>query len=57
MLNPFPCWASNYGEKLYLDQNEKIVMYGITHIIAVDGFSRKIVGFITLPVLPSMTSC
>ena len=22
MLNPFPCWASNYGEKLYLDQNQ-----------------------------------
>jgi hypothetical protein len=25
-------------------------MYGITHVLAVDGYSRKIVGFITLPV-------
>ena len=25
-------------------------IYGTTHAVAVDGFSRKIVGFITLPV-------
>jgi len=25
-------------------------MYGVTHIIAADGYSRKIAGFITLPV-------
>lgn len=25
-------------------------MYGVAHIIAVDGYSRKITGFITLPV-------
>ena len=24
-------------------------MYGVVHVLAVDGFSRKIVGFITLP--------
>ena len=50
MLNPFPYHASYFGEKLHLDQNEKIAMYGVTHIIAVDGYSRKITGFITLPV-------
>ena len=60
MLNPFPYHASHYGEKLHLDQNEKIVMYGVTHVLAIDGYSRKIVGFITLPVkmlLLYMTCC
>ncbi len=50
MLNPIPYRARHYGEKIHLDQNEKLVMYGITHVLAVDGYSRKIVGFITLPV-------
>ncbi len=25
-------------------------MYGVTHVLAVDGYSRKIVGFVTIPV-------
>ncbi len=49
MLNPAPYRTTHYGEKLHLDQNEKLVMYGVTHVLAVDGYSRKIVGFITLP--------
>ena len=24
-------------------------MYGVTHVLAVDGYSRKLVGFITMP--------
>ena len=48
-LNPVPYRASFFGEKLHLDQNEKLCMYGIVHILAVDGYSRKIVGFITIP--------
>ena len=31
-----------------MDPNEKCVMFGITHVAAVDGYSCKIVGFITL---------
>ena len=30
-------------------RNEKLNMYGIVHVLAVDGYSRKIVGFIMLP--------
>ena len=30
-------------------QNEKLAMYGVTHVMAVDGFSRKIVGMISIP--------
>ena len=28
---------------------EKCVMFGVTHVLAIDGYSRKIVGFITIP--------
>ena len=49
-LNPQPYKAEYFGEKLHIDQNEKLVMYGVTHICAIDGYSGKIVGFICLPV-------
>ena len=49
LLNPFPYSARFFGEKLHMDQNEKCVMFGVTHVLAVDGHNRKIVGFITLP--------
>ena len=32
-----------------MDQNEKLVMYGAVHVVAVDGYSRKVVGFATMP--------
>ena len=49
-LNPVPYCADYFGHKLHIDRNEKLVMFGITHICAVDGYSGKIVGFITMPV-------
>lgn len=48
-LNLHPYHALFYGEKLGLDQNEKLNRFGVTHILAVDGFNRKIVGLITIP--------
>ena len=42
ILNPSLYRASFYGQKLHCDQNEKLTMYGATHVIAVDGFSRKL---------------
>lgn len=48
-INPVPYTASYFGEKLHFDQNEKLNMYGVIHVLAVDGFSRKLVGFITIP--------
>ena len=48
-MNPVPYSARYFGEKLHLDQNEKLVMYGAVHVVAVDGYSRKIVGFSTMP--------
>ena len=49
-MNPIPYRADYFGHKLHIDQNEKCVMYGVTHICAIDGYSGKIVGFLTMPV-------
>ena len=49
-INPVPYHACYFGHKLHVDQNEKLVMYGVTHVCAIDGYSRKIVGFLTMPV-------
>ena len=50
LINPVPYSASYFGEKLHVDQNEKLVLYGVTHVCAVDGFSGKIVGFVSMAV-------
>uniref|UniRef100_A0A1A8PQX8 Integrase core domain-containing protein n=1 Tax=Nothobranchius rachovii TaxID=451742 RepID=A0A1A8PQX8_9TELE len=49
-LNPVPYHAEYMGHKLHLDQNEKLVMFGVTHVLAVDGYSSKIVAHSTMPV-------
>lgn len=38
------------GHKLHLDQNEKLGMFGVTHVLAVDGYSNKIVSNATMPI-------
>ena len=42
-VNPVSYRGNYFGEKLHFHQNEKLVMYGVTHVQAVDGYSRKIV--------------
>lgn len=41
-FNPLPYYAEYFGHKLHLDQNEKLIRYGVTEVIAVDGFSSFI---------------
>ena len=50
LMNPVPYTATHFGHKLHLDQNEKLIHYGVTHVLAIDGYSRKVVGFITIQV-------
>jgi len=49
-MNPAPYRADYVGHKLHIDQNEKLVMYGVTHVAAVDGYSGMVVGFVTMPI-------
>lgn len=46
-LNPVPYSAEYFGHKIHIDQNEKLVMFGVTHVCARDG---KVVAFITIPI-------
>jgi len=48
--NLAPYRADYVGHKIHVDQNEKLVMYGVTHVAAVDGYSGMIVGFATMPI-------
>ena len=48
--NPIPYHADYVGHKLHIDQNEKLVMYGVTHVTGVDGYSGMILGFVTMPI-------
>ena len=50
LLNPAPYRADYFGHKVHIDQNEKLVMFGVTHICGIDGYSGKIVGFVSMPI-------
>ena len=49
-INPVPYYAQYYGHKLRIDQNEKLIRFGVTHVAAADGFSGKILGIVTMPI-------
>ena len=38
-----------------MDQNEKCVMFGLTHVIAVDGYSGMIVAYKSMPTKNNLT--
>ena len=44
-FNPKFYKAVFFGRKLHVDQNDKLVMYGVTHAEARDGYSRMILGY------------
>ena len=48
--NPVPYHADYAGHKLHIDQNEKLVMYGVTHVAALDGYNGTIVRFVSMPI-------
>ncbi len=49
-VNPTPYVALHFGHKLHIDQNEKLTRFGVTHVVARDGYSGKIVSCATLPI-------
>ena len=49
-VNPIPYDADYFGYKMHFDQNEKLVMYGVTYLVTVGGYSRFITGACTMPV-------
>lgn len=55
LINPIPYSAKYVGHKIHIDQNEKLVLFGVTHVCAVDGYSGMIVGFNTMPIKNNVT--
>ena len=41
-FNPIPYYAEYFGHKIHFDQNEKLIHYGVTEVVAVDGYSSFI---------------
>ena len=49
-LNPKWYNADYFGHKVHMDQNEKLKMFGVAHVMARNGYSRMSVAFSTMPV-------
>ena len=49
-FNPVRYAANYFGHKIHMDQNEKLIAFGVTHVLAHDGYSGMIVGYMSLPV-------
>lgn len=47
--NPIPYYAPYFGYRGHIDQNEKLVRYGVVHVVLRDGHSGFIENWITLP--------
>ena len=54
-VNPIPYRADYFGHKLHIDQNEKLVMCGVTHVAAIDGHSRFVVAATMMSVKNNLT--
>ena len=52
-FNPKAYKADYFGHKLHVDQNEKLVMYGVIH--ARDGYSGMITGYTTMVIKNNLT--
>ena len=55
VVNPIPYRADYFGHKLHIDQNEKLMMYEVTHVAATDEHSRYVVAGTTMPVKNNLT--
>jgi len=48
-FNPVAYYAEYFGHKLHLDQNEKLIPYGLREVIVVDGYSSFITAKSVMP--------
>ena len=47
-LNPKVYSTKYIGDKIHYDQDEKLGIFGFVHVCASDGFSSKIVEYVTM---------
>ena len=48
--NPISYQPRYFGHKLHIDQNENLSSFGVTSVVARDGYSGKIVSFGVMPI-------
>ena len=48
LSNPIPYFADHYGQKLHIDQNEKLIMFGVFQAACIDGHTGKIIRHIII---------
>ena len=53
--NPHVYYASYFGHKWHIDQNEKLVMFGVTYVMSRDGYSGKILAGAVMPCKNNLT--
>ena len=49
-FNPNVYKADYFGHNLHVDQNEKLVMYGITHVVVLDGYFGMITSYTAMSI-------
>ena len=54
-LNPKVYKADYFGHKLPVDHNEKLLVYGVTHVVACNGCSGRITGYTTMAIKNNLT--
>ena len=54
-FNPKVYTADYFVHKLHVDQNKKLVMYGVTHVVARDRYSGMITGYTTMAIKSNLT--
>ena len=47
--------AGDFGHKLLVDHNEKIVISGVTNVVALDRYFGMIVGYATMTIKDNLT--
>ena len=47
--------ADYFGHKMHVDQTEKLIMYGVTHVVARDRYSGMITGYTTMAIKNNLT--
>ena len=48
--NPGPYFDNNFRKKVHINQNEKLVIFEITHIVAIDRYNDNIVAAVVMPI-------
>ena len=54
-FNPKVSKADYFGHKLHVDENEKFLMHGVSHVLACHGYSGMIYGYTTMAIKNNLT--